>query len=180
MNIDRTLSPESNFGRRIKAARETKGLTQDELIERLKVRGISMSSAALSKVECGETMRVHVDLLLAVSQILAVDVAELLVGSTRPGRQPAPTVADSAEAQTVGAMIDAMLPRSRRMLTTMARELLAADQEQKQKDVRIAELLQDGISAMERRTVGNGTDRDGAQLPLPKILPARQPVRQLA
>lgn len=70
MNIDYSL-----IGERIKKARKLRNMTQDVLAERLDV-----SIGYVSQIERGIT-KISLDLLGAISSILACDIAELISGS---------------------------------------------------------------------------------------------------
>ena len=70
MNIDYKL-----IGERIKRARKSKGITQDNLSEKLDV-----SIGYVSQIERGVT-KISLDLLGAISSILECDIAELVTES---------------------------------------------------------------------------------------------------
>lgn len=99
-----------SFGGRVKFARDAAGMTQDDMVAELKKRGVVVSSAAYSKLETGETKRIHIDYLLAISQIVGVSVGELLTGEVA-----VPPQFETEEANAAGALIDGMLPRQRRL-----------------------------------------------------------------
>lgn len=64
-----------SFGWRVMTKRKSLGLTQAQVVERLKQHGIEMSIPALSQLELGETQRVSVAFVKALSSALQVDVA---------------------------------------------------------------------------------------------------------
>lgn len=69
-----------SFGKRVRDERESLGLTQSDMIELLRERyGIQMSEAAFSKIEIGETKRLHIDLQMAIAGILQTDIHEGLL-----------------------------------------------------------------------------------------------------
>lgn len=68
------------FGWRLMTKRKERGLSLAHVSKILRSRDICISDVALSALERGVTKRVHVDLLLALADILSADVAELLKG----------------------------------------------------------------------------------------------------
>ncbi len=71
------------IGSRVENYRKSIGMKQKELLARLQVMGVDMSTSALSKIE-GQS-RVVTDIeLLAISKILNVSVMWLLTGRDAP------------------------------------------------------------------------------------------------
>ena len=127
-----------SFGKRVRDEREALGLTQSDMIGLLNERyAIQMSEAAFSKIEIGETKRLHIDLQMAITGILGNDIRYLLTGE-----EPGTTTAWSEEAEQIARMIDAMLPRSRLSMLVMARNLVEADKEDRRRDIEITRFLQ--------------------------------------
>jgi len=86
-----------SFGKRVRDEREERELTQSDMIRLLSERyGIQMSEAAFSKIEIGETKRLHIDLQMAIAGILEIDIRYLLTGEER-----GETISYSAEAEEV-------------------------------------------------------------------------------
>lgn len=134
-----------SFGKRVRDGREEKGLTQSDMIRLLNERyGIQMSEAAFSKIEIGETKRLHIDLQMAIAGILNNDIRYLLtgeeVGST--------ALAWSEEAEIIAGLVDSLLPRSRRLVEIVARNLLAIDNEQRENEKELIELLMENINLL--------------------------------
>lgn len=68
------------FGWRLMEQRKRSGLSLVDVSSSLKAYGICISVAALSSLECGKTMRIRVDLLNALTDVLQTDVALLVKG----------------------------------------------------------------------------------------------------
>ena len=68
------------FGWRLMEQRKRRGLSLVDVSSSLNAYGICISVAALSSLECGKTMRVRVDLLNALTDVLQTDVALLVKG----------------------------------------------------------------------------------------------------
>jgi transcriptional regulator with XRE-family HTH domain len=68
------------FGWRLMEQRKQRGLSLADVSDTLKERGICISAQSLSALECGRTMRVRVDLLNALTDVLQADVAVLVKG----------------------------------------------------------------------------------------------------
>lgn len=137
---------EQSFGWRLAKMREDREMSQKEVVEKLakyNIEGIPRSIPALSQLELGMTKRVHVDLLLALSEILNANVAYLITGE-----EPESPVMWSEEADQVANLIDKMLPRSRQLIKTIAKNLLTIDNEQREAEVNIAVLLQENLNLL--------------------------------
>ena len=131
------------FGERVKECREENTTyTQSDFIEILKSRyGISMSAAAFSKIELGETRRLDPSLIIAIAEIALTNVHYLITGV-----EPESPTAWSEEAEQVARLIDQMLPRSKQLIKTIAHNLLTIDNEQREVEVDIAVLLQENLN----------------------------------
>lgn len=112
------------FGGRVKLARDGLGMTQDDMIAELKRHGVDVSGAAYSKLETGETKRIHVEYLLAISQIFNISADELLTGKVATLAQ-----FETDEANAAGALLDAMLPRQRKLAMQLLRIVAEMDKE---------------------------------------------------
>ena len=137
---------EQSFGWRLMKIREDREMSQKEVVDKLAAydnEGIPRSVPALSQLELGMTKRVHVDLLLALSEILNVSVAYLITGV-----EPESPTAWSEEAEQVARLIDQMLPRSRQLIKTIAKNLVIIDNEQREAEVNIAVLLQENLNLL--------------------------------
>lgn len=129
---------EQSFGWRLAKIREDREMSQKEVVDKLAEYdsdGIPRSVPALSQLELGMTKRVHVDLLLALSEILNVSVAYLITGV-----EPESPTAWSEEAELVARLIDQMQPPSRQVLLAAAKATLEAERQlQKQAEQQISE-----------------------------------------
>ena len=161
---------EDSFGQRLKREREKKGLTQAELIKMANEYGgtdMPGSVPALSQLEQGVTRRIHVDLLLALSKILNVNAHYLITGE-----EQGEIISYSEEAERVTRLIDAMLPKSRRLMKVIAENLVENDRYERKQEQEITRLLDD-ISHL--LTVGQ---RDMAASILRSLSAAEQPDQQ--
>lgn len=68
---------DKRFGARLRAIREQRQLTQEQLSAMLQVRGIDLTRSALAKIEVGQR-HVYLDELLALRESLDVSFAALL------------------------------------------------------------------------------------------------------
>lgn len=141
---------EGTFAWRLMLEREKKGLSQvelsEELTRRLKGKKVAPPTPmTVSKMERGIIVTPKHEVLEGLSEIFRCTIDYLVTGKEP---EPEPDQFVTPEANTVGTMIDAMLPRSRRIMVIVADGLLAADTEQNESDVRIAELLQENITLM--------------------------------
>lgn len=68
------------FGWRLMEQRKRRGLSLVDVSSSLRARGICISAQSLSALECGKTIRVRVDLLNALTDVLQADVALLVKG----------------------------------------------------------------------------------------------------
>lgn len=125
------------FGERVKECREENTTyTQNDFIEILKSRyGISMSAAAFSKIELGETRRLDPSLIVAIAAIAQTNIHYLITGE-----EPESTVAWSEEAEQVARLVDQMQPPSRQVLLATAKATLEAERQlQKQAEQQVFE-----------------------------------------
>lgn len=68
---------DKRFGARLRAIREQRQLTQEQLSAMLQVRGIDLTRSALAKIEVGQR-HVYLDELLALRESLDVSFDALL------------------------------------------------------------------------------------------------------
>lgn len=68
---------DKRFGARLRAIREQRHLTQEQLAAMLQVRGIDLTRSALAKIEVGQR-HVYLDELIAIQQLLQVSFEEML------------------------------------------------------------------------------------------------------
>lgn len=118
---------EQSFGWRLMKIREDREMSQKEVVDKLAdydSEGIPRSIPALSQLELGMTKRVHVDLLLALSEILNVSVGYLITGI-----EPESPTAWSEEAEQVARLIDQMQPPTRQVLLSAAKAALEAERQ---------------------------------------------------
>ena len=139
--------PEENtFGWRLMKAREDLQMSQKDVIEKLakyKGKDIPRSVPALSQLEIGQTKRVHVDLLLALCEILGVDATYLITGV----EAEKPTTW-SEEAEKLAAVVDGLSPRARRLLLDGAQMLKQIESEILESQREIARLLEENINLL--------------------------------
>lgn len=132
------------MGGRIKAALIEKEMNQTELRKALAQHGVVISKAQVSKLVGGSVKRPPTKTLQAIKQILGVSL-DYLVDSDEPEEEERFM---SDEANQIGAMVDAMLPRSRQLLLSIADGLLRIDEEQYESDARLSQLLMENISGL--------------------------------
>lgn len=65
------------FGWRVMTERKKLGLTQFQVVQSLKRQGVATSVAALSELERGDTKRIRLAMVKALSSALQVDVSRL-------------------------------------------------------------------------------------------------------
>lgn len=139
--------PEENtFGWRLMKAREDRQMSQKDIIEKLanyKGKDMPRSVPALSQLEIGQTKRVHVDLLLALCEILDVTPGYLITGV----EAEKPT-AWSEEAEKLASMVDGLSPRARRLLLDGAQMLKQIESEIIENHREIARLLEENINLL--------------------------------
>lgn len=133
------------FGERVKECREENTTyTQNDFIDILKTRyGISMSAAAFSKIELGETRRLDPSLIIAIAEIALTNVHYLITGE-----ETGEITSYSEEAEHVARLVDQMLPRSKQLVKIIAQNLLTIDNEQREAEVDIVVLLQENINLL--------------------------------
>ena len=68
---------EKRIGQNIRALREEKGLTQDQLAARLQICGCDITRSAVAKIEVGQR-HLYPDELILIKEILNVSYEELL------------------------------------------------------------------------------------------------------
>lgn len=68
---------EKRIGQNIRALREEKGLTQDQLAARLQIHGCDITRSAVAKIEVGQR-HLYSDELILIKEILNVSYEELL------------------------------------------------------------------------------------------------------
>ena len=68
-----------NIGSNIRLVRQERGLTQEDTIARLQLKGIYMSRGTYSHIECG-VANIRIEELLALSEVFHVEVAEFFKG----------------------------------------------------------------------------------------------------
>lgn len=68
-----------NIGKNIRKFRLENKLTQQETVEKLKLRGIHISRGSYSHIECGLD-NIRVEELLALVEIFQVDIADFFKG----------------------------------------------------------------------------------------------------
>ena len=130
-------------------------MSQKDVIDRLAKypnKDMPRSVPALSQLEIGQTKRVHVDLLLALCEILDVTPGYLITGI----EAEKPT-AWSEEAEKLASMVDGLSPRARRLLLDGAQMLKQIEGEILESQREIAKLLEENISLLsnsDRRIAG--------------------------
>lgn len=67
---------EKEFGRRIKQAREEKGITQDNLSAKMQLQGCDITRSAIAKIEVGQR-HIYPDEIKLIKEILDVTFDEL-------------------------------------------------------------------------------------------------------
>jgi transcriptional regulator with XRE-family HTH domain len=112
------------FGSRIRAARDGRGLTQAALAEQLSTRGIKMHQTAIAKIEAGSRPTTVVE-AQAIADVLLVSIADLL---GIPDERSTRTTADLVFAAAYDDMRRAFahLRRAAREYTDAHESLLAA------------------------------------------------------
>lgn len=68
---------EKRIGQNIRALREEKGFTQDQLAARLQIHGCDITRSAVAKIEVGQR-HLYSDELILIKEILNVSYEELL------------------------------------------------------------------------------------------------------
>lgn len=152
-------SPKGTFGQRVRECREENtDYTQEDFTKVLEVRyGITMSAAAFSKIELGETRRLDPRLIIAIADIAVTTICYLITGEER-----GETVSYSAEAEQVARMIDDMRPSTRQTMIMVATAALKLENELLQE---MAQMLMDDVSHLDtevRRRLDCYIDRMGA------------------
>ena len=71
--------PESNIGRNLRRLRLVSGMTQEQMVAQLQLRGCDVSRSMYSQMESG-TYNIRVSELIALKQILRVDFNTLFDG----------------------------------------------------------------------------------------------------
>ena len=151
----------NTIGRRIRLAMTENELRQVDVLEQLRTHGIEMSKAQLSKIVNDDVTMFAPETLIALGKILDINLHYMITGEeleTKVERF------FSDEANAVGAMIDAMMPRSRRMILIMAESLLKTDQEQRSNELEIAALLEENIKLLsngDRKVATDYIERTG-------------------
>ena len=102
-----------------------------------------MSEAAFSKIEIGETKRMHIDLQMALASLLGADIRYLLTGE-----EPESIGAWSEEAEKLASMVDGLSPRARRLLLDGAQILKQIESEIIENHREIARLLEENINLL--------------------------------
>ena len=67
---------EKEFGRRIKQAREEKGITQDNLSAKMQLQGCDITRSAIAKIEVGQR-HIYPDEIKLIKEILDITYDEL-------------------------------------------------------------------------------------------------------
>lgn len=75
--MDMDFAYDKQVGQRIRALREGKGLTQEQLAARLQVRGCDVTRSALAKIEVGQR-HIYAAELKCLHEALAAAYEELL------------------------------------------------------------------------------------------------------
>lgn len=68
---------EKHIGAKIRAAREAKGLTQEQLAARLQTLGCDITRSALAKIEVGQR-HLYIDEFKLIAKLLSVSYSDLL------------------------------------------------------------------------------------------------------
>lgn len=76
---------QAQIGRRIRAEREARGWTQEELIRRLEKRGQTMVASTLSRIESGQIRSFHEELLAALERVFGI--GDIRSGATAEVRE---------------------------------------------------------------------------------------------
>lgn len=67
---------EKEFGKRIKQAREKKGMTQDNLSVKMQLQGCDITRSAIAKIEVGQR-HIYPDEIKLIKEILEITFDEL-------------------------------------------------------------------------------------------------------
>lgn len=67
---------EKEFGKRIKQAREEKGMTQDNLSAKMQLQGCDITRSAIAKIEVGQR-HIYPDEIKLIKEILEITFDEL-------------------------------------------------------------------------------------------------------
>ena len=68
---------EAEVGRRIRALREARKLTQEQMSAQMQTRGCDVTRSALAKIEVGQR-HIYPDELKVIKEILRVDYSDIL------------------------------------------------------------------------------------------------------
>lgn len=69
---------EKIIGGNIKALREKKGLTQEQLAAKLQVNGCDITRSSVAKIECGQR-HLYTDEIIILKEILSVEYEDIFV-----------------------------------------------------------------------------------------------------
>lgn len=86
MQDQREQTPEETFARRMRQLRDTEGIAQTVLAERLEHRGIKLDGTAITRMERG-TRTIRLNEAVAVAAALDVSVDEMLHPAPSPDEQ---------------------------------------------------------------------------------------------
>ena len=84
MNVEQKIRKNRSLGANIRRIRTQNDLTQEQMVARLQLYGITITRSIFSQIECG-TYNIKVSELLAISKILRVEIGELFEGIELPG-----------------------------------------------------------------------------------------------
>ena len=73
------IRPDLDIGHNIQALRRRAGMTQDQVVAKLQLMGLSISKSTYAKLETNR-MNIKVSELIALSKIFDADIAEFFFG----------------------------------------------------------------------------------------------------
>lgn len=138
----------NTLARRIMLAREDKGLRQNQLVDilRSKPYNIDISYPGYSKIESGITQTPRHEILIAISEVLEVSLDELIAG--KPAPEIKPTAYFSPEAEEVANIVDKLDNDTKKIVVSLAHQLLEIDTERRALHSEMYELLQNNEGAI--------------------------------
>ncbi len=73
------IRKDASLGNNIRAARKTAGLTQEEVVIQLQLKGMEISRSTYSQIECG-TYNIRVSELVELSRLFNTDINSFFDG----------------------------------------------------------------------------------------------------
>lgn len=141
--MPKRIIPQDSLAMRAKVARESLGLTQKEMAEKLSAPpfNIQITTSGYSKIEKATTETPHRDVLRAMKRIFGVSIDYLLDGE-EPEGDKAPDVFISEEANQAGALIDKMSPDMRTFAVQLLKNIDDIDSRLREKNEKLEETIQ--------------------------------------